>query len=198
MIHEAAVFQLADRAAVHAFTLVRAEDMDSVLPPLFDMPGADQPRPLREVLAHAAYDEAWIPDMLAGRTMDEVGRDTYDGDLLGDDPHGNIARLAERARAAAEQVTDRDAVVHCAYGDVPAWDYFWQLNIARTLAAHDIARHLGAESPLSEELARAMREGTAPAADMWRSCGIYREELPIPDGASWRARYLALTGRKDS
>jgi hypothetical protein len=198
MIHEAAVFRLADEAAVQAFTLVRAEDMDSLLPPLFDMPGADRPLPLRQVLAHAAHDEAWIPDMLAGRTMDEVGRDTYDGDLLGDDPHGNIARLAERARAAAEQVTDRDAVVHCAYGDVPAWDYFWQLNIARTLAAHDIARHLGAESPLSEELARAMREGTAPAADMWRSCGIYREELPIPDGASWRARYLALTGRKDS
>ncbi len=198
MIHEAAVFRLADEAAVQAFTLVRAEDMDSLLPPLFDMPGADRPLPLRQVLAHAAHDEAWIPDMLAGRTMDEVGRDTYDGDLLGDDPHGNIARLAERARAAAEQVTDRDAVVHCAYGDVPAWDYFWQLNIARTLAAHDIARHLGAESPLSEELARAMREGTAPAADMWRSCGIYREELPIPDDASWRARYLALTGRKDA
>ncbi|QYN35944.1 hypothetical protein K1T35_00825 [Pseudonocardia sp. DSM 110487] len=198
MIHEAAVFQLADLAAVHAFTLVGAEDMDSVLPPLFDMPGADQPRPLREVLAHAAYDEAWIPDMLAGRTMDEVGRDTYDGDLLGDDPHGNIARIAERARAAAARVTDRDAVVHCGYGDVPAWDYFWQLNVARTLAAHDIARHLGAESPVSEELAKAMWEGTAPAADMWRSFGIYREEVPVRDGASWRARYLGLTGRKES
>jgi hypothetical protein len=46
--------------------------------------------------------------------------------------------------------------------------------------------------------ARAMWEGTAPAADMWRSCGIYREELPVPDGASWRARYLALTGRDES
>ncbi len=147
MIHEAAVFQLADEAAVRAFTLVRAEDMDSVLPPLFDMPGADKPKPLREVLAHAAYDEAWIPDMLAGRTMDEVGRDAYDGDLLGDDPHGNIARIAARARAAAAEVTDRDAVVHCGYGDVPTWDYFWQLNVARTLAAHDIARHLGADSP---------------------------------------------------
>jgi hypothetical protein len=198
MIHEAAVFQLADEAAVRAFMLVRAEDMDSALPPLFDMPGADRPLPLRQVLAHAAQDEAWIPDMLAGRTMDEVGRDAYDGDLLGDDPHGNIARIAERARAAAAQVTDRDAVVHCAYGDVPVWDFFWQLNVARTLAAHDIARLLGAESPVSEELARAMWEGTAPAADMWRSFGIYREELPIPDGASWRARYLALTGRKDS
>jgi hypothetical protein len=195
MIHEAAVFQMADEAAVRAFSMVRREHMDSELPPLFDMPGADKALPLREVLAHAAYDEAWIPDMLAGRTMDEVGRDAYDGDLLGDDPHGNIARIAARARAAASEVTDRDAVVHCGYGDVPTWDYFWQLNVARTLAAHDIARHLGAESPLTEELARAMWEGTAPAADMWRSFGIYRKEVPVPDDASWRARYLALTGR---
>jgi uncharacterized protein (TIGR03086 family) len=196
MIHEAAVFQLADEAAVRAFALVRDEDMDSVLPPLFDMPGADQPRPLREVLAHAAYDEAWIPDLLAGRTMDEVGRDAYDGDLLGDDPHGNIARIAARARAAAAEVTDREAVVHCSYGDVPAWDYFWQLNVARTLAAHDIARHLGAEPPLSDELAKAMFEGTAPAAEMWRSFGIYRPEVPVPDDAPWRTRFLALTGRR--
>jgi hypothetical protein len=198
MIHEAEVFQLADQAAVHAFKLVGPEDMDSVLPPLFDMPGADQPLPLRQVLTHAAYDEAWIPDLLAGRTMEEVGRDAYDGDLLGDDPHGSIARIAERARAAAGRVTERDAVVHRAYGDVPAWDYFWQLNVARTLAAHDIARHLGAESPVSEELAKAMWEGTAPAADTWRSFGIYREEVAVPDGASWRARYLGLTGRQES
>lgn len=198
MIREAQVFQLADHAAVHAFGLVRPEDMDGLLPPLFDMPGADQPLPLRQVLTHAAYDEAWIPDMLAGRTMDEVGRDTYDGDLLGDDPHGNIARIAERARDAAGRVTDRDAVVHCAYGDVPVWDYFWQLNIARTLGAHDIARCLGAESPVSEELAKAMWEGTAPSADTWRSFGIYRAEVAVPDGASWRARYLGLTGRQAS
>jgi hypothetical protein len=196
MIHEAAVFQLADEAAQRAFGLIGPPDMDSVLPPLFDMPGADQPLPLRQVLAHAAYDEAWIPDMLAGRTMDEVGKDAYDGDLLGDDPHTGYARIAERARAAAAQVSDRDAVVHCGYGDVPTWDYFWQLNVARSLAAHDIARHLGAESPLTEELARAMWEGTAPSADMWRSFGVFRAEAPVAADAPWRARYLGLTGRR--
>ncbi|MGH3585054.1 MAG: hypothetical protein ACRDQ0_01920 [Pseudonocardia sp.] len=195
MIHEAEVFQLADEAALHAFTLVRPEDMDSELPPVFDMPGADTPVPLRGVLAHAAYDEAWIPDMLAGATMDEVGRDAHDGDLLGDDPHGSLTRICAAARAAAARVTDREAVVHCGYGEVPMWDYFWQLNVARTLTGHDLAVHLGAESPVTEDLARAMYEGTAPAADMWRSFGVYRQEVPVPDGASWRARYLGLTGR---
>ena len=142
MIPEAAVFQLADEAALRAYAMIRPQHLESELPPLFDMPGADRPTPLRQVLAHAAYDEAWIPDLLAGRTMDEAGRDAYDGDLLGDDAYGNLARICERAREAAAAVTDREAVVHCAFGDVPAWGYFWQLNIARSLAAHDIALHL--------------------------------------------------------
>jgi hypothetical protein len=198
MIPEAAVFLMADEAVERAFGQVRSEHHDEVLPPVFDMAGADQPVPLRAMLAHAAYDEAWIPDMLAGRTMDEVGRDRYDGDLLGADPHAALGELFAKARAAARQVTDREAVVHCSYGDVPTWDYFWQLNVARSLTAHDVAVHLGMPSPLTEELSRAMWEGTAPAADMWRSFGVYRVPVPVPDDALWRTRFLALTGRRDT
>jgi hypothetical protein len=196
VIHEAAVFLMADEAAMSAFGCIREEHHDSKLPPVYDMPGADQPLPLRQVLGHAAYDEAWIPDMLVGATMDEVGRDRFDGDLLGEDPDNSLARLAELARAAARRVTDRDATVHCAYGDVPTWDYFWQLNIARSLVAHDVAIHLGVTCPLSEELSRVMWEGTAPAAQMWRSIGIYRAPVQVADDAPWRDRFLALTGRR--
>ena len=195
MIHEATVFLMADEAAERAFSRVREEHHGSVLPPVFDMPGADRPVPLRQVLAHLAYDEAWIPDMLAGRTMDEVGRNRYDGDLLGADPQAAVARICARARDAARKATDREAIVHCGYGDVPMRDYFWQLNVARTLTAHDVAVHLGEPSPLSEELSRAMWEGTAPAAEMWRSFGVYRVPLDVPDDAAWSTRFLALTGR---
>jgi hypothetical protein len=96
MIHEAAVFLMADEAAMSAFGCIRQENHDSKLPPVYDMPGADQPLPLRQVLGHAAYDEAWIPDMLAGAVMDEVGCDRFDGDLLGDGPDGNLVRCGYR------------------------------------------------------------------------------------------------------
>jgi uncharacterized protein (TIGR03086 family) len=198
MIHEAAVFVMADEAAEQAYGWVREEHHNSELPPVFDMPGADRPVPLRQVLAHAAYDEAWIPDMLAGRTMDEVGRDRYGGDLLGADLQAALARICARARDAARQVTDGDATVHCSFGTVPMWDYLWQLNVARCLTAHDIAVHLGRPSPLSEELSRAMWEGTAPAAEMWRSFGVFRTPVEVPDDAPWSTRFLALTGRRVS
>ncbi|MGI9000529.1 MAG: hypothetical protein ACR2GH_02565 [Pseudonocardia sp.] len=196
MIREAAVFLLADQAAMQVFGYVREEHWGIELPPVFDMPGADLPAPLRRVLAHLAYDEAWIPDMLAGRTMDEVGRDRFDDDLLGTDPHGNLRRIAARACDAAYQVTDVNAIVHCSFGDVPVGDYFWQLNVARSLTAHDVAAHLGLASPLSEELSRAMWEGTTPSVEMWRSFGIYREPVPVPEHAPWQERFLGLTGRQ--
>lgn len=195
MIHDAEVFLLADEAAVRVFTQIRDDQWDVVLPPIFDMAGADQPAALRQVANHYAYDNSWVPDQLAGRSMDEVGKDRFDGDLLGDDPAGAVTRIAAAAADAARQVTDRDATVHCSYGDVPTWDYFWQLNVARSVTAHDVAVLLGLDSPLSEELSKAMWEGTEPAVEMWRSMGIYRAPVPVAADAPWRDRFLALTGR---
>jgi hypothetical protein len=196
VIPEAEIFVLADQAAVQVYGRIREDQWDSTLPPLFDMPGADTPGPLRQTINHFAYDDSWVPDMLAGRTMDEVGSDRFDGDLLGNDPRGNLERISSAACEAARKVTDRDAVVHCSYGDVPTWDYFWQLNVARTIGAHDVARHIGVDDGISDQLARGMWKGTEPAAEMWRSMGIFRAPVPISEDAPWRDRFLALTGRR--
>ena len=196
MIQEAEVFLAADAAAVRVFAAIRDAQWGALLPPIFDMPGADQPQPLRQAINHYAYDNAWVPAMLAGRTMDEVGRDRYDGDLLGADPADSIRTISAAAALAAGKVTDPGMTVHCSYGDCPAGDYFWQLNIARTLSAHDVAGLIGLDVELPDSLCQAMLAGTAPSAEMWRSFGIYRDPLPVPPTASWRERYLALTGRK--
>ena len=128
--------------------------------------------------------------------MDDVGRDSYDGDLLGDDPADSLRMISAAARVAAREVDDAAAVVHCSYGDVPTDDYLWQLNIARCLSALDIAALLGLPNPISEDLAQGMVEGTEPTADVWRSFGVYRERVPVADDAPWVDRYLALTGRQ--
>jgi hypothetical protein len=196
VIPEAEVFVLADQTAVHVYGQIRDDQWDTMLPPLFDMPGANEATPLRQAINHFAYDDSWVPDMLAGRTMDEVGRHRFDGDLLGADPRGNLERIGAAACQAARTVTDRDAIVHCSYGDVPTWDYFWQLNVARTIGAHDVAQHIGVDDAISAELARGMWNGTEPSAEMWRSMGIFRPPVPVADDANWRDRFLALSGRQ--
>ena len=195
MIHEAVVFLLADRTAVSVFGKIREPQWDVVLPPVFDMPGADQPTQLRAAINHYAYDNAWVPDMLAGRTMDEVGPDSYDGDLLGANAAASLVDISAAAARAAGHMTEPSMPVHCSYGDCPVDNYFWQLSIARTLTAHDVAVRIGVDDELSEELAEGMFHGTAPTAEMWRSFGIYRAPVPVGPGSTWREKYLALTGR---
>ena len=46
---------------------------------------------LREIINYHAYDDAWVPDVLAGKTKEEVGS-KFDGDRLTDDPKGKYGK----------------------------------------------------------------------------------------------------------
>src|SRR6478672_1417180 len=128
MIREAELFVMAEETLLEVLGRVRAEHRNIIVPPMFDMPGADQPRPVRDLVAHYARDDAWVPDMLAGRTMAEVSPDKYDGDLLSPDPKAALTRIVEAACAAARSVADAEMTVHCSFGDISAREYFLQLT----------------------------------------------------------------------
>jgi len=119
VISEAEVFVLADRAAVPVYGQTREDQWETQLPPLFDMPGADQPIPLRQAINHYAADNAWVPDMLAGRTIEEAGRDHFDGDLLGDKPRVNLERHIGVDDGISEELAPRHVGWNGAFcGDV--------------------------------------------------------------------------------
>ena len=197
MITEAALFLKAETMLLEVLGRIRPEHRSLVIPPVFDMPGADHPRPLPELVAHYARDDAWVPDMLAGRTMAEAGADKYDGDLLGSDPRTALATIVEAACAAARTADDPQKPVHGGFGDVPTDNYLWQLNIARCFIAHDIAMALGSRAcPLPEDLAKGMYEGLEADRQWWQDLGVFREPLPLPDGhVSWRDQFLLMAGR---
>jgi hypothetical protein len=195
VIREAELFVMAEQVLVEVLGRIRVEDRAIVIPPLFDVPGADRPLPLRQVVERYARETARVPDLLAGRRTEEAGSGS-EADLLGDDPQAVVVRLSDAACAAARRVTDGDATVHADDGDVPVRDYLSRLTIARAFVAHDVAIHLGSRAcPLTEELARGLWEGTAPVAERWRALGIFREPLPMPDDVSWRDRFLLSAGR---
>src|SRR5918912_2207222 len=99
-MQENEVFVLADRALNGVVQRIRDDQWSMEMPDNFLTRVSDHRPTLREVINYHAYDDAWVPDMLAGRTMDEAGRSTFDGDLLGDDPKGRFAAIVEKACAA--------------------------------------------------------------------------------------------------
>lgn len=194
-MREAGVFVLADRALNDIVQQIRDDQWTMPMPPTFLMSRRDQVPTLREVINYHAYDDAWVPDMLAGRTMAEAGRDKFDGDLLGADPLATFAALVDTACAAAELMDDLDRVVHCSFGDFGAREYFWQINSFRGLRAHDLALVIGVEPRLSDELVQGLWEEISPHAEEWRAIGVFPAAVPVPESAPLLARLLGLTGR---
>src|ERR1700744_5210148 len=83
---EPEVFELADRALARVVTRIAPEQWDTTLPSSFATRARPEPPTVRELINYHAYDDAWVPDVLAGHTMAEAGAEKFDGDLLGDDP----------------------------------------------------------------------------------------------------------------
>ena len=194
-MREAEVFVLADRALNDVVQQIRDDQWAMPMPPTFAMRQRDQVPTLREVVNYHAYDDAWVPDMLAGRTMEEVGPDKFDGDLLGADPHAAFAAIVDTACAAAAQLDDPDRIVHCSFGDFSAREYFWQINSFRGLRAHDLALVIGVEPRLTDELMQGLWDEISPHAEEWRAIGVFPAAVPVPESASLLDRLLGLTGR---
>jgi uncharacterized protein (TIGR03086 family) len=192
---EGEVFVLADRALGEVVAQVQPEQWDMPMPPTFARRDRDTVPVLREVINYHAYDDAWVPDMLAGRTMAEAGAAKFDGDLLGDAPVERFEAIVRAACAAAEAVRDYDAVAHLSFGDYTVREYFWQINSFRALRAHDLARVIGVEPRLPEALVRGVWDEVSPHAEEWRTIGVYPAAVPVPDDAPLLDRLLGLTGR---
>jgi hypothetical protein len=194
-MREAEVFALADRALNDVIQQVKDDQWRMTMPADFAVRGVDHTPTLREIVNYHAYDDAWVPDMVAGRTMDQAGRDKFDGDLLGSDPQASFAAIVDTACAAAAQLDDPDRIVHCSFGDFSAREYFWQVNSFRGLRAHDLALVIGVEPRLSDELVQGLWDEISPHAEEWRAIGVFPAAVPVPESVPLLDRLLGITGR---
>ena len=193
---EPETFVLADRALAKVVAQIVPDQWDMILPRTFVTRSRPEPPPLRTLINYHAFDDAWVPDVLAGLTMEQAGSDKFDGDLLGDDPVANFDAVVGRACAAASAVTNLDAVAHLSFGDYTVREYFWQINQFRALRAHDIARAIGVDADLPDDLVQGIWDEVSPHAEEWRSIGVFPDAVPVPTDAPLLSRLLGLAGRQ--
>lgn len=111
---EQEVFVLSERTLSNVIDQIQVQQWNQTTPDWFQT-GRQGKLTLRDIVNSHAYDSAWVPDVLASKTLTEVGS-TYDGDLLGNDPKGSYRRYSEQAIAAALELKNPDNVVHLSYG----------------------------------------------------------------------------------
>ena len=192
---EPEVFVLADRTLQGVVDQIKDDQWDMEMPSNFLRRNQDKVS-LREIINYHAQDDAWVPDMLAGKTMDEVGKEKFAGDLLGDDPKASFAKFVELACAAAKEAKDLDRTAHLSFGDYKVREYFWQINMFRGMRAYDIAKVIGVESKLPGELVQGVWDEVSPNAEEWRKIGVFGPKVEVPEDADLQTKLLGLTGRQ--
>ena len=192
---EAQIFILSDNALCNVVDQIKDDQWTMKLPEWFAL-GGTQDRAtldLKTIINYHAFDDAWVPDVLGGKTAEEVG-DKYAGDLLGTDPKAAFRQIADNAVAAAE-VADLDAIVHLSYGDYPAKEYFKHITSFRTFRAVDIAKLIGISTQLPEDLVQGVWDEIEPEIDWWRQAGVFGAPVEVPDNAPLQDRLLGMVGR---
>jgi uncharacterized protein (TIGR03086 family) len=157
----------------------------------------DEPTPcagwsVRDLVNHLAAEALWTPPLLAGRTLEEVG-DAFDGDVLGDDPQ-RAHREAVAAAIDAVAQAELTRPVHLSFGRVPAQVYVEQLFTDHLVHSWDLARAIGHDERLPEDLVAACLAIFAPQEDDYRAAGLIGPRVGT-SRTDPQSRLLAAFGR---
>lgn len=179
------------RRAVGGFSAVVAQ----VQPDQWHLPTPCTEWDVRQLVNHVTGEDAWVPPLLAGSTIDDVGS-SLDGDLLGEDASETWATYAAAAVAAAAEDGAVDRMVHNSSGLKAAAQYLDEVTADHVIHTWDLARGIGAPEVLDPELVEWALAFLVPLVEEWRTYGVFAEAVDVPDDADAQQRLLALTGRK--
>jgi len=148
---------------------------------------------VRALVNHVAGEYLWVRELMAGRTVAEVGS-RLDGDLLGDEPLEVLIGAQREAVAALEQPGALGTTVHLSFGDTPAAEYAKQMTVDSVIHSWDLARATGRDERLDPELVDLCYAEMQKTAGDWRAAGVFGPETSPSDGTT-QAKLLALSGR---
>lgn len=150
---------------------------------------------LKILLNHVVYELLWIPELLSGKTVAQVG-DKFDGDVLGDNPNGAWQTALNSAIAAVE-AADLDAPTHLSYSDVPASRYITEMSGEILLHGWDMAQSIKCSMIFDPEVAQMVYEYYAANIKGFREGGFVGKAVEVSESAPIQTKLLALMGRRD-
>lgn len=150
---------------------------------------------LKQLLNHLVYELVWVPPLLEGQTIEQVG-DKFEGDLLGDDPVGAWQKAADEAVTAVNAV-ELDATVHVSYGDIPASKYIMEMANDVQIHGWDVGQAIHCSVMFDEQVAQQIYDTLSPHIQSFRDGGFVGPEIEVPEDAPIQTKLLAIMGRRD-
>jgi uncharacterized protein (TIGR03086 family) len=157
----------------------------------WDAPTPDTDWSVRDLVGHVVEEQQWVPHLLAGSSVAEAQRRIQP---LGDDLRAEW-RLYSLAATSAWDAAAPDAPVSLSFDTVAAHEYLRELVSDVTIHSWDLARAVGADETLDDDLVAAVWTVFEPQRDTLAASGLFAAPVPLPADASLQVRLLALTGR---
>lgn len=148
---------------------------------------------LRALLNHMVYELLWVPEIVRGKTIQEVG-DKYEGDVLRTDPASAWQHAADAALVAVH-TADRKRTAHLSYGDVSLTSYIREVGGDLLIHAWDVGQAVQATLLFDEALAQAVYDDLLPRQPELAASGLFAPAIAPADGASAQDKLLNLVGR---
>lgn len=148
---------------------------------------------LRALVGHVLGEVLWIPPLVEGQTIEDVGN-RFDGDVIGTDVRAAWRSAANTALVATDHPEAYTRTVHLSFGDFPGSYYLGQVTSDVIIHTWDLAKALGHDDRLDDGLVAFVDATLMPEIEAWRSAGVLG---PIAEGGGDNAqdRMLRATGR---
>ena len=149
---------------------------------------------VRELVNHMVAEHLWVPDLLGGATVDEIG-DRYDGDVLGDDPAAAWDAAWAASSAAWAAVGEGDTV-ELSRGTTPIATYREEMIIDLVVHGWDLSRGAGLdESGSPAAVARALEIASANPYGSGGSSSYFAAPVQV-ESDDPLVRLVAILGRQ--
>jgi uncharacterized protein (TIGR03086 family) len=153
---------------------------------------------VRTLVHHLLYEQRWVPPLLEGLTIEQIGRQ-FEGDLLAGHASawpGLLASAIEQAHAAVAQPGALDQTVHLSFGDTSGREYVMQLTADLAIHAWDLARATGQDEGLDPGVVTLMLPWAEANAELLAASGMFGSPIGTAPGAPGDVRLLGLLGRR--
>ncbi|MBM7783971.1 TIGR03086 family metal-binding protein [Tenggerimyces flavus] len=147
---------------------------------------------VRDLVNHVTGEHLWVPHLLGGGTIAEVGS-RYDGDVLGSDP---VATWDAAASVSAKEfaAASDSQPVHLSFGDTPLGEYADQMLTDLVIHGWDLARSIGVPPAPDPAAVAHVTAYLAEHVEEWRGFGF--KDAVTGSYDSPLDRLIALSGRR--
>lgn len=149
---------------------------------------------VRMLVNHVTVEQLWVPPLIAGANVADIG-DRLDGDQLGVDPVAAWDSAAVGSCGAFEAPGALEGSVSLLSGPRPAAEYCWEMTVDALIHSWDLARGIGGDDALDDELVALTYERILPIAESLQDSGMFAPPVPVPRTEPLQTRLLGLFGR---